>query len=376
MKKISVALFAVLILASCGLFAKGEPVQIEAVEAYGMGGAGMTVMGRYDVLYNPALLALKSGFHMRILELPISISNDIFKFYDFYDENQEELEDFDEQDAGKQAELLDEISDTVTDYKVRLRIGAVNPSISAGPFPFYGRDGKIWCGLGIYDQVDVGAKMNAGLLIPTVDFWARVDVQAVMPLAYKIPSLPYSLPGEAYAGINLKLVNRYKYEENRMSVLEFSDFDVDEDDVKKGNGYGWDWGLLYKYSEKWTFSYVMKDFLSTRIGYDDDTSEVIKTQVGLGSAYNLTKLITLAGEVRDIKFDDLGKATFFTKLYLGGELNLINILRLRAGLYQGYPSFGFGLLGFLNYAFYARELSEYPGNDPEWNHVFSLSIGF
>ena len=72
----------------------------------------------------------------------------------------------------------------------------------------------------------------------------------------------------------------------------------------------------------------------------------------------------------------IGKSTLFTKLYMGGEFNLLSILKLRGGFYQGYPSFGFGLLGLLNYALYGRELSTMPGLMPEWNHVISLSLGF
>lgn len=367
-----------LIMLFCGtgsLIAEGTPIQIEAVESFGMGGVGTAIKGRYDVLYNPALLGLRSGFHLRLFDMPVSISNDILKFYQFFSDNQEELEQFDTQTAAKQADLLKEITDTVTKYKIRFKIGVLNPSISAGSFPLTGPDSKFWFGVGLYNQLDAGVKMNAGLLVPTIDFWAVADAQLVFPVAYRIPRLPLKLPGDAIAGVNVKILNRYKFEENRMSILAFEDFDI-QNDLKKGSGYGWDWGLLYNYSEKFKFSFVLKDFLSSRISYDDDSSEVIKCQVSLGTSYQLNKMILLAADVRDIKLDDIGKATMFTKLYMGGELNLLKILMLRGGFYQGYPSFGFGLLGFINYAFYGRELSSYPGSIPEWNHVISLSVGF
>ncbi len=371
-----IKIFIVLLVCFTGtLFAEGVPTEIEAVENLGMGGPGTTLQGKYDILYNPALLGLRSGLHIRIFDLPISISNDIFKFYSYYKDNQDELENFDDQSMLKQTELLQDIADTVTKYKVRIKLSILNPNVSVGPFPFFGRDGKICWGFGLYNQIDAGAKMNAGLLIPTVDFWAKADAIFAVPLAYNTSYMPFGFPGEIYAGINIKYMMRYKYEENRMSVLKFNSFDVDSDDLDKGNGYGWDWGLLYLYSENLRFSLVLKDFLSTRIAYDD-SSEVIKGQVSIGSSYVINKMIMVAADLRDIKFGDIGKSTLFTKLYIGGEFNLINILKLRGGFYQGYPSFGFGLAGILNYAFYGRELSDYPGLIPEWNHTVSLSIGF
>ncbi|MFH1414555.1 MAG: hypothetical protein ABIH89_00510 [Elusimicrobiota bacterium] len=375
MKKI-LAIFIVAVIGLTGtVFAEGVPVNIEAVENLGMGGPGSCVWNRYGVMYNPALLATQSGFHMRLFEMPFSVSNDVFKFYSFYKDNQEDLENFDTLNAARQAVLLREITNSVTSYKIRLKFSALNPSISAGPFPFFGQDGKLWWGVGFYNQFDIGVKMNAGLLIPTVDIWVQGDGVLVVPLAYKLPSVPFNLPGEAYAGINVKYLTRAKYDEYRLSILQFENFSPSSDDIEQGSGFGWDWGLLYGYSDKLKFSLVLKDFLSTRIAYSD-SSEVIKGQLNLGSSYKLNNMIQLACDVRDIKFDDIGKATLFAKLYIGGEINLISILRLRGGFYQGYPSFGFGLLGFLNYAFYGRELSDYPGLMPEWNHVISLSIGF
>lgn len=379
MKKLISIIIFIAGLSTVNLMGAGIPVNIEAIENLGMGGPGTAIQGKYDVLYNPALLGLKSGFHLRLFDLPISVSNDIFKFYKFYKDNQKELENFTDTSKvslARQSELLREITDTITKLKVRFRIGVLNPSVSAGPFPFVGRNGELTWGVGFYNQVDAGVKMNAIFLtIPTIDFWARADAVFAVPVAYHTTYMPLRLPGKIYAGINLKYIMRYKYEKG-MSIIAFDNFDVDADDLKKGSGFGWDWGLLYDFSKKWNFSLVLKDFLSTRIGYDDDSSEVIKGQVDVGSSYKLNDMIILAADLRDIKFTDFGKATIFAKLHMGGELNLINIFKIRGGFYQGYPSFGFGLGSIVNYAFYGRELSMYPGLKPEWNHVVSLSFGF
>ncbi|MFW6133952.1 MAG: hypothetical protein ACOC5R_00075 [Elusimicrobiota bacterium] len=161
-----------------------------------------------------------------------------------------------------------------------------------------------------------------------------------------------------------------------MGILEFENFDIEKDELEPGWGIGWDWGAYYDFSKNLKFSFVIKDFLSTLITYPDGDKEVIKGRVSLGSTFVLNEMITLTGDLRDIKLTDIGKSTFFTKLYMGGEANLSDILKVRGGFYQGYPSFGFGLGGILDYAFYARELSVFPGLSPEWNHVLSISMGF
>ncbi|MDA3792245.1 MAG: DUF5723 family protein, partial [Elusimicrobia bacterium] len=223
---------------------------------------------------------------------------------------------------------------------------------------------------------DVGAKMNSGIIVPTIDFWARVDGVLYAPFVYSTNYIPFRLPGKIHAGVNIKALMRSRYERKRMSIMDFSDFDIDSDDLKPGYGFGWDWGALYEYSDSWDFSFVIKDFLSSRISYSNGNAEVIVPEVNFGASYKLMEPLTLTADVRNFKFEDTYKSTFFTKLYLGGEYSLGWLLKLRGGFYQGYPSFGVGLLNIIDYSFYGRELSRYPGLNPEWNHALSLKIRF
>jgi len=372
MKKIYLVLISLFLLANLSF--SSVPVEIEGVENFGMGGPGTAFSNKYGELYNPALLGLKQGFHLTLIDLPFSISNDIFKFYSFYKDNQDALENFGELSQAESSALMSEIADKVTKYKVRLRASALNPRISMGPFPLYGSGLNI--GVGVYNQVDAGAKLNAGILVPNIDLWARVDAVLLVPVSYKFDYLPMRLPGELYAGASLKYIMRSRLEENRMSIFEFENYDIDADKLEPGSGFGLDLGALYNFSDRWNFSFVIKDFMSTRIGYNDGSSEVIKGRVCLGAAYKLNKMFLFAADLRDIKLSDVGKSTLFTKLYMGGEASLLGILKGRAGFYQGYPSIGFGLGGVLSYAYYGRELSAYPGLDPEYNHVISLTFGF
>jgi hypothetical protein len=75
---------------------------------------------------------------------------------------------------------------------------------------------------------------------------------------------------------------------------------------------------------------------------------------------------------------DIGK-----RLRFGGELYLIDrkllSLGLRAGLYQGYPTFGADLrflLFTLSYVTYAEEVGAYAGQDEDRRHLVFLNIGW
>jgi hypothetical protein len=376
MKKIFIFIIVGVILAIGNSFAY-DKIEIEGIENLGMGGAGTAVYGRYAPLYNPALISLKSGFHMRLVEIPISISNDVLKFYQFYDKNKDDLMNFtdDSVSIARRKELLNDITKTVSKYRVRFKLGVANPNLSVGPFPFFGQ-GNLWWGAGLYNSVDVGARLYSGIFVPKINAWARVDAVLAVPFAYRFNRIPFvKIPGELTAGVNIKYIMRSRYEKN-MNVLEFENLELQTEDLEPGRGYGLDLGFLYGFNEKLRFSLVMKDLFSTRLSYNDGSSEVLLGQTHIGAAYKLNKMFSFTGDLRDIKLDDIGKSTLFTKLYMGGEMNLLSVLKLRGGFYQGYPSFGCGLLGFLNYAFYGRELSTMPGLMPEWNHVISLSLGF
>ncbi len=351
----------------------GRALHIEGIENLGMGGVGTAFNSPYGPLYNPAVLGVREGFNMTAFDRPVSVSKDIFKFISFYRDNSDELKNFRDLKKSRQAELMEEITDKVSKYRIRVKLGDVNPKFTVGPFPILGPTGDLSWGLGFANQADAGAKMNPGIYVPTIDFWGRVDGVLYAPFVYSTYYIPFRLPGKIHAGINLKTIMRSRYERKRMSIMEFSDFNIDSEDLKPGYGFGWDWGALYEYSDRWDFSFVIKDFLSSRIAYPDDSSEVIKSEVDFGAAYKLTDSVILAADVRNFKSEDTYKSTFFTKLYFGGEYSLGRLLKLRGGFYQGYPSFGVGLLNFLNYSFYGRELSCYPGLNSEWNHALSLS---
>jgi hypothetical protein len=76
----------------------------------------------------------------------------------------------------------------------------------------------------------------------------------------------------------------------------------------------------------------------------------------------------------DLTFSlDLVNAFDFTEYYLlkvrlGMEFSAFSFLRVRTGIYKGYPTFGLGLVfPFLtiNAAYYTEELGDLPGTIPQ-----------
>ena len=92
MKKLSlkVLMLALGILIPFSVFAvadtTGEPQAfIRGVRPLGMGGAFTAISDDQNAFfYNPAGLTQRTGSQITILELPVSISEDVLNFYNFY----------------------------------------------------------------------------------------------------------------------------------------------------------------------------------------------------------------------------------------------------------------------------------------------------
>ncbi|MGM0567921.1 MAG: hypothetical protein ACQESB_01740 [Elusimicrobiota bacterium] len=350
----------------------------EGVENLGMGGVGTALESPRAPLYNPALLGAREGFSMTLIDMPITLSHDIFSFYKFFNKHSDDLQEFDNLPNNKKEEILLELSDEVFQNRPRLQMGLLNPNISSGPYPIHtgARWWDLWWGFGFYNELTIDMGIDEGITVPKFDLRAQADGVFHLPLTLRTKYLPYGLPGKLHTSIAGKYLMRTKIEEKNRSVMEIEDFmeELEDKDYSPGTALGFDLGVYYDFSEKWDFAFSLKDVAGTTISFPDGEEEKISTALDLGSAYNLSKRIKLAADLRDIKIKDFSDASFFKKLHLGCELNLSRFFTLRGGFYQGYPTFGVGLGSVFNYAFHGRELGAYAGDDPFWSHSLALSI--
>jgi len=160
-------------------------------------------------------------------------------------------------------------------------------------------------------------------------------------------------------------------------------------DVLSGFGLAWDLGLRWDYSGFKT-GLTVKDIGSTKLslkkytgkqwvdalslpsgGSSVSTLYLVPMTIGLGSTWS-PDLGSLAAIVQpslsfDLQIpikDENNQPSFWTMTHLGTEVQFLRLLSVRAGLNQGYVTFGLGAKLFIvdfNLAIYSDELSRYSG---------------
>ncbi len=197
---------------------------------------------------------------------------------------------------------------------------------------------------------------------------------------------------------SLRLGATLKYIQHQRFYKEYTAVDIADtnteykfsDNLKSANKFGGDLGATYYFeSEAWKprVALVVQNVGGMDFGdyQATPTSPVVpnayKQQVNLGFAVTreLWGKVTLAMDYDDLTGNvgtdkDKGK-----RLHMGAEWKLPKILALRAGLNQGYVSYGAGLdfwLLKLDYAYYKEEVGAYAGQREDARHIVELSIGF
>jgi len=98
----------------------------------------------------------------------------------------------------------------------------------------------------------------------------------------------------------------------------------------------------------------------------------IHPPIGFGKllfAFDIIDLTSQLGEDHDLA----------KRLNLGVEYRLPVILSLRAGLHQGYPSYGLTVDIWVlkaSYAYYIEEIGAYAGQIPDRRNMAQISFGF
>jgi len=399
MKKISIVfLLAVIAFVSAvTLRASETPVFIRGIRPLGMGGAFVAIADDQNaVFYNPSGLTQRQGSQLTLFELPINISEDVLNFYNYFNDNQNKLKNFDSQTNSSKIDLLNEINDRIVTYRPQVRLGFPNTSYLTG-------SGFLSWGFGVYSQAAIGFQFNRSLIIPSISFWGNADVALAAPLSHRFDRLPY-IPGKLAVGTTLKYITRGRVSEMNKSVLEFENFSPA---FQLGRGIGADLGAMYQPTDRWNVGLQVTDVGGTKLLFDEVKATkagevdklaftgVIEPQTNVGFAFIPSKIyywpgkyigtqnrLIFACDVRDITNSDeaLLDATFWKKLHMGAELRW-GPLSLRGGFSSGYPAFGFGFripyLGLkADYAYWGDEMGRYAGQIPSFNHQISLSLSW
>ncbi|MEZ0391755.1 MAG: hypothetical protein ACAH59_06040 [Pseudobdellovibrionaceae bacterium] len=188
-------------------------------------------------------------------------------------------------------------------------------------------------------------------------------------------------------GLDVKRVTRkggpYTFSASELTELEGDDAlsTLVENNQNEGVGYGLDAGLVTRFDMlpfNPTISMSWQDvgsmsFVKTK-GEDEPARQKDNFVLGMTIDGSLPLLGMAAGiEYRHITDtgEQIGK-----KLHIGGELSLA-FLDFRAGLHQGYPTYGVGLnlwIFQLDAALYSVERGVYPGQTPEQRGQIGLML--
>jgi hypothetical protein len=366
-----------------------------------MGDAFTAVADDQNVFfYNPAGSVQRTGSLFNIVDLQAGASDDFRDVLSFVSDNEDDLKNFDTLSSDRQAELINEINDTLVSLAPTFNVGAPNMSYLSGPLL-----GRLHVGAGLFAQASGSIGFNPEIVTPSMYYDINADVIPMANAAFRFKSLPL-LPGSLGIGANVKYLVRAQAKEDMVSVLELENFEAPP--VQEGKGVGVDLGALYQITPRINLGLAVFDFGGTQIKYDATEAEegfeakeartaTIQTRWSAGLAWTPHKIgfgswgiplhdrLLLAADVKDFLNDEspvISQSEIAdeagTHLHLGAEYRWW-FLRFRTGANQGYFTAGLGAdwpLVKLDYAYYSDELGKFAGLSKHTTHRLSVSIGF
>lgn len=314
----------------------------------GMGGVRAFDGSQASVqLWNPAGIAFSNGVRWDVINFGAGI-------------NGKEAYDLSQSVSGVHG-----IEDMGAFYGKPIWVGATGSTSMM--FPLFG--------ISLYDDLSTDFMLNNPVL-PELKVKYYNDVGVLLGTALRA--------GDVSFGVNVKQVNRLGGDKLIGADLLA---DIDQEVIGQqfqdgGIGYGLDFGLMYKadvlLNPMVSLSYQDVGITSFQKTRGLQAPSPIKDNLTLGANISADAYIagfTLGAEYRHINTtgEPLGK-----KVHLGAEINLLN-MDFRAGLYQGYPTFGVGLDLYIlqvDAALFTIERGAYPGQTPEQRMQVGISSSF
>jgi hypothetical protein len=335
--------------------ALAQNAALPGIRPLGMGNAFVAVGDDRNALYyNPAALSKLEKTRVSGLGVLGGIDNEFFNVIEFIQDNEEQFSDFDTIDQ--------EFYDSLAPYDDKW------VAADANAYMDFTRPGF---GIGAYTTGRIQFKVDRGVYEPRVHASVSDDIVAVAGGSMDLGH--YGLT----AGAALKGIWR-RQTERALTAREVVDFDPQDilDDLASAEaGFGMDLGLMWSPPlPSLTVGAVLRDAPGFIGG------ESLGAAFDLGAAWRpfeegLLSRMVVALDLKDA-FD--GGAAFGNKLHLGTELAL-PIVSVRGGFNQGYPTAGVSLgtrILSLDYAFFGRELGEFPGAESQFLHALEARLGF
>ncbi len=364
MQKILMLIIVVIVLFSPLVEAKdnARSVEYRLLRSEAMGGAGIAgATGTFSFLYNPAFLGEKK-FQLTLADVQLIFADHFLDLVNYMVDNRG---NFNKLDKNYYPKMTAQQSDSLVDFLRREAVVLDNNWYQGQLVPSFGLTIGNFA-LGIYNTANVALLGDIGIVIP------KVNLKVFNDLVFNLGYGKYFTKNLAI-GTNLKVIRRNEAPMLKLQIEEINNlqdtWDAGSEEFKRSQtGFGIDLGALYALNPQLRLGIVCQDFL----GQIDKRSSPMNLKVG--AHFQPLPNMAFVGEFQDL-FNYQGD-NFFKKVHLGGEFRM-PILRIRAGVNEGYPSIGAGIdLKFIqfNYAYIQYETTNAPGQKSENLHLLDLQL--
>jgi hypothetical protein len=334
-------------------FAKELPSFYEGIRPLGMGGAFTAIADDSNaIFYNPAGLSRLNTWSFEIPVVAETSKSNI----DIYDE----AKDVDFDSSAETANFIRRHLGETADFRFGVVPNFVNENF----------------GVALLAQAKTSLRFdNAAFPETTVHSQGTGSAHVAMAHSF--------LEEKLSVGAGLKYIRASTLDET-YTAQQIADSNFDqtiEDDFSDGSGFGVDLGIIY------TLPFNLESTVGLSIinlgGADLGDAGEIDQQVNLGLAakhtFEKVSWMHLVGAVDLVDiFTQAGTDDdYFKRVRMGFEVQM-PILTLRAGIYQGYGTYGASLnLKFakLEYTSYAEEVGAFAGDSADRRHVIQLALG-
>lgn len=359
----NITLFLVLfigLLFSNELLADELPLFYKGIRPLGMGGAFTAVADDENAMfYNPAgLNSIKGLGGVAVFNPYVEADKNVKPFFN-------DVKDVADASGNEQTRLASQLLEDWLGKHLHLRTGLF-PNVTMHNF-----------GVGFLGQASFDGEVHNPLGVNTLQLRGGYDLALLVSGAYGINVLNNPLR----IGVTGKVINRRMLDQTYTTreLVQQDGIDLGRD-LQSGRGVGVDLGAIYS----------LPVFLEPAVGVSlQNIGDVnfgdagkLEQQMNLGAALHppvgFGKLL-VAVDIIDLT-NQLGEDHDLAKrINMGVEYKFPMLVSLRAGLHQGYPSYGFTVdLWVLkaSYAYYIEEIGAYAGQRPDRRNMVQLSFGF
>jgi len=358
------------------------PYLYKSSRAMGMGGAYTAIGGRVDALfYNPATLInipRDKGWDVNLLNLSVHVGKNTEQFVK---DLQDALDVADTNGNGTGDEELKAMNNVLARYQgenLHLSLSdltAIGKSYDSFAFAVGG------VGVGRLDAMAHQGFGSNGLL----EINADATYGAVAGFSMKATD-------NLYAGLGVKMLNRESlvHSFTAQELIEKQD-NLDnyiQDDLRrKGSAVGFDAGLLWNFSPDswWKPSAGLSIMNIGDLDFKDagKLPMTVNAGIALNPQISWSRSLIIGFDYIDILNNYTQDKDMIKRTRLGAELQLFDIMpvemSVRAGLYEGSPTYGVDLrlLTFLlSYSRYTEQIGAYAGQDKDTRQVLTFNFGW